>query len=49
MLKNRWLSREESAVRRTHPREVLLVTEGQPGQQTLMSFPAQQLWLCKLG
>lgn len=51
VLKDRWLSREESAAvrRRTCQREVSFVTEGQPGQQTLMSFPPQQLRLHKLG
>lgn len=51
MLKDRWLSREESPAvrRRICQREVLLATEGQPGQQTSMSFPAQQLQLHKLG
>lgn len=51
VLKSRCLSREKPAAGRrgTHKREVLPVTEGQPGQQTLMSFPAQELQLCKLG
>lgn len=50
VLKYRWLSGEESAaVRGRTCQRVLLVTEGQPGEQSLMSFPAQQLQLCKLG